>query len=93
MKEALGFASEGFESKDRLPEEVLAAAWNEVNNALASDLMDEVMKLSPIDFEKLVVKLLLKMGYGSNIDNAGIVTQASCDGGIDGIIKGGLAWL
>lgn len=49
--------------------------------------MDEVKKLSSVDFEKLVVKLLLKMGYGSGIDNAGIVTPPSHDGGIDGIIK------
>ena len=69
------------------PEEILEDAWTELNNALASDLMDEVMKLSSSDFETLVVQLLLKMGYGSNIDNAGLVTQASNDGGIDGIIK------
>ena len=55
--------------------------------ALASQLMDEVMKLTPIEFERLVVKLLLKMGYGSGIEEAGMVTQASNDGGIDGIIK------
>ena len=45
------------------------------------------MKLSPTEFEKLVVKLLLQMGYGSGIDDAGMVTQRSNDGGIDGIIK------
>lgn len=49
--------------------------------------MTEIMKLEPTDFERLVVKLLLAMGYGSGIDDAGFVTQASNDGGIDGIIK------
>lgn len=49
--------------------------------------MDEVMKLTPTEFERLVVKLLLKMGYGSGIDEAGKVTQQTNDGGIDGIIK------
>ncbi len=49
--------------------------------------MDEVMKLTPVEFERLVVKLLLKMGYGSGIEEAGMVTQQSNDGGIDGIIK------
>lgn len=45
------------------------------------------MKLTSTEFEQLVVKLLLKMGYGSGIDDAGIVTKPSDDGGIDGIIK------
>ena len=72
---------------ERSPEEILETAHKQINATLASDLMDEVIKLSPTDFEKLVVKLLLKMGYGSGIDDAGIVTKASNDGGIDGIIK------
>lgn len=69
------------------PTETLDEAYERVIAALADELMDEVKKLSSVDFEKLVVKLLLKMGYGSGIDNAGIVTPASHDGGIDGIIK------
>lgn len=73
--------------KDESPMEILDSAFQKVNATLASQLMDEVMKLEPADFEKLVVKLLLKMGYGSGIDNAGIVTQLSNDDGIDGIIK------
>ena len=69
------------------PMEVLDTAFQQVNATLASQLMDEVMKLTPAEFEKLVVKLLLQMGYGNGIDNAGMVTQQSNDGGIDGIIK------
>ena len=69
------------------PLESLDAAFNRVNATLASELMDEVMKLTPSEFEKLVVKLLLQMGYGSGIDDAGMVTKQSNDGGIDGIIK------
>ena len=66
---------------------VLESAYKQVTATLASQLMDEVMKLTPFEFERLVVKLLLKMGYGSGIDGAGLVTQASNDGGIDGVIK------
>ena len=69
------------------PMETLDAAFQKVNAALASQLMDEVMKLTPTEFEHLVVQLLLQMGYGSGIEKAGVVTQASNDGGIDGIIK------
>ena len=73
--------------KDESPLEVLDSAFQKINATLASQLMDEVMKLSPTEFEKLVVKLLLRMGYGNGIDEAGRVTQRSKDGGIDGIIK------
>lgn len=75
------------EEKDESPMEALDSAYSQVNATLASQLMDEVMKLTPVEFERLVVKLLLKMGYGSGIDDAGMVTQQSNDGGIDGIIK------
>lgn len=69
------------------PAEILDAAYRQVNETLASELMDEVMKLTSAEFERLVVKLLLGMGYGSGIDNAGMVTKQSKDGGIDGVIK------
>ena len=73
--------------EDESPIEMLDDAFKKVNSALAAELMDEVMNLTPSEFEQLVVKLLLKMGYGSGIDDAGIVTKPSDDGGIDGIIK------
>lgn len=75
------------EAAEKSPEETLEDAFADLNNSLADDLMAEIMKLEPSDFERLVVKLLLAMGYGSGIDEAGFVTPASNDGGIDGIIK------
>ena len=75
------------EEKDESPMEVLDAAFQQITATLASQLMDEVMKLSSAEFEKLVVSLLLHMGYGNGITEAGMVTQKSNDGGIDGIIK------
>ncbi len=74
-------------AEEKSPMEILDDAFKKVNATLAGELMTEVMKLTPGDFEKLVVKLLLKMGYGNGIDDAGYVTQLSGDGGIDGIIK------
>ena len=74
-------------ASEESPMEALDTAFKQVNATLASELMDEVMKLTPTEYEKLVVKLLLQMGYGSGIDEAGMVTQRSNDGGIDGIIK------
>ena len=75
------------DEKNETPLKILESAHKQYLSALASQLMDEVMKLTPVEFERLVVKLLLKMGYGSGIEGAGMVTQASNDGGIDGIIK------
>lgn len=82
-----GFNTVSLREKEESPEEILEDAFKQINATLASDLMDEVMKLEPAGFEKLVVKLLLKMGYGNGIDDAGVVTKVSGDGGIDGIIK------
>ena len=75
------------EEKDESPMEILDAAFQQITATLASQLMDEVMKLSSTEFERLVVSLLLHMGYGNGITEAGMVTQQSNDGGIDGIIK------
>ena len=83
-----GNGSSEEEVEEKSPMEMLGDAFKKVNITLAEELMAEVMKLTPGgEFEKLVVKLLLKMGYGSGIDDAGYVTQLSGDGGIDGIIK------
>ena len=80
-------SSESEEDKDESPMEILDGAYQQVTSALASQIMDEVMNLTPSGFERLVVKLLLSMGYGNGIEDAGKVTQQSNDGGIDGIIK------
>lgn len=74
-------------SVDQSPLEQLESSFEALNATLAGDLLDEVMKLSPAEFEKLVVALLLKMGYGNGIEDAGRVTPVSNDAGIDGIIK------
>ena len=86
-RESSGHEISVVSNDDISPEEVLEKAYAELNASLADDLLAEIIKLSPTDFERLVVKLLLAMGYGSGIDDAGFVTQASKDGGIDGIIK------
>lgn len=91
FREFHGAASSSFPTstseEETSPMEVLDSAFQQVNTSLASQLMTEVMKLTPTEFEKLVVKLLLRMGYGSGIDEAGRVTPRSNDEGIDGIIK------
>ena len=86
-KKAGGNTAEEPTGLDKSPMETLEDAFQEVNKALASQLMDEVMKLTPTEFESLVVKLLEKIGYGHGIEKPGKVTPPTNDGGIDGIVK------
>ncbi len=69
-----------------LPEEKISAAVLEHVSSIRQQLLDLILKQDPNFFEHLVVSLLLKMGYGPD-DQAGVVTGASHDGGIDGIIS------
>lgn len=73
------------DSSDLTPDDMLENAYQEINDSLASDLLDEVMKIKPYTFEKLVVDLLSKMGYGA-LEYGSHATVASGDDGIDGII-------
>lgn len=73
--------------KAESPQERLESALTELNSDLADELMAEIMKISPYEFERLVVKLLIKMGYGSMSDNVDAVTVKSGDEGIDGIVS------
>lgn len=67
------------------PTERLDEAYDEINTDLSEQLYDMVINNTPRFFEKLVVKLLIKMGYGLN-EESGEVTPYTNDGGIDGII-------
>lgn len=69
------------------PTEMMQNGYVAIRDALAIDLLDIVMKCSPIFFEKLVVELLVKMGYGGSIKDAGKAIGKSGDEGIDGTIK------
>ncbi len=69
------------------PSETIDDLVNQINNSLASDLLEQVKKQSPAFFEQLVIDLLVRMGYGGNREDAATVTKMSHDGGVDGIIK------
>lgn len=71
----------------RTPEELLDNTYTSIQNEIAEDLVVKVKSCSPDFFEKLVVELLLKMGYGGSIKDAGKAIGQTGDGGIDGIIK------
>ncbi len=69
------------------PEDSIHEAVNKLEEALISELLDKVLKVDPKDFERLVVDLLVKMGYGGSVEDAACVTNFTGDGGIDGMIK------
>ncbi len=78
---------EKVESNEQTPEESLDIAYQRIRKTLASDLLNRVFEQSPSFFEKLVVELLVKMGYGGSIKDAGRAIGKSGDEGIDGTIK------
>lgn len=69
------------------PEELLESAHQTIRNSLAAEILEMIMTCSPNFFERLVVELLVKMGYGGTLEDAGQAIGKSGDGGIDGIIK------
>ncbi len=69
------------------PEETLEAGYQRIHDSLAQELLDRVKSASPAFFERLVVDLLVKMGYGGSRKDAGEAIGRGGDGGVDGIIK------
>lgn len=69
------------------PEEALEAAHAKMRAALASDILARIKAASPEFFEKLVVELLLKMGYGGSRPDAGQAVGRAGDEGVDGLIS------
>ncbi len=69
------------------PSEALEAAYENLRDELADELLAKLKATSPAFFERVVVELLVKMGYGGSRSDAGRAIGKSGDGGIDGIIK------
>jgi len=74
------------------PDEVLRNAHKTINAALAAELLDRVRNASPVFFERLIVDLLLAMGYGGTSEEAGRALGKSGDDGVDGVIDQDHAW-
>lgn len=68
------------------PTEQLESAFDIINNDLSAELLQRVLEQTPIFFERLVVDLLVRMGYGGSFANSAQVTPYVHDDGIDGII-------
>lgn len=72
---------------DQTPEESLEYAYQKLHSELSKEVLDIVKKSSPAFFEKLIIDLLITIGYGGSRKDAGQAMGKSGDGGIDGIIK------
>ena len=68
------------------PEESLIRNYQQLNEALRDELLVRIKSMPPAFFERLVVDLMLKLGYGGSLDS-GQSLGRSGDGGVDGIIK------
>lgn len=80
-------SDEGNEESSETPEEQFESSYQSFRDSLAAELLERVRGVSPTFFERLVVDLLVRMGYGGSRQDAGQAIGRSGDGGIDGIIK------
>ncbi len=72
---------------NQTPEEQLEHGYQKIRTALEQELLLKLKTVHPSFFEKIVVELLVKMGYGGSIQDAGKAIGKSGDEGIDGTIK------
>lgn len=80
-------ASEDTSQTQETPEELIESSYQNWRRLLAQELLQRAKACSPSFFEKLVVDLLVSMGYGGSRRDAGQSVGQTGDGGVDGIIK------
>lgn len=78
---------ENKEVGEKTPEDQINDAFEKIHQQLSDELLTEIMNMSPLFFEKLVLDLLKNMGYGGKDDSNITHTQYVQDDGIDGMIK------
>lgn len=85
--EATSTGSESLQSAEETPEDLIASASEEIEAALADQLLAAIQTVTPTRFEQIIVDLLLAMGYGGGDRSMGERLGKTGDGGIDGIIN------
>ncbi len=73
-------------NQDQTPDEVMRTASRQIETALIHDLLERIREARPDFFERLMVGLLLSMGYGGSTENPGRTLGRSGDDGVDGVI-------
>jgi restriction system protein len=69
------------------PEERIASNFELLNSKLAREIVERVHSFSPSFFERLIIDLLVRMGYGGGRQEMGRALGRVGDGGVDGVIK------
>ncbi len=86
--DALKYTNSIIEEEEKsTPQEKLYESYKNIKKSTTDEILETILSKTSFEFEKLVVALLQKMGYGGEIKDSGIVTKATNDKGIDGIIK------
>jgi len=78
---------EDSELESQTPQELIEYGYQKIKLELSQEILTQTKQSTPRFFERLVVDLLLKIGYGGSLKDAGKAVGQSGDGGIDGIIK------
>lgn len=79
--------SENAEKEEQTPYEKMIECNEIIKKSVCDDLLNKILEQSPYFFEQLVINLIVAMGYGGNIEDAGKATKKSGDEGIDGLVK------
>jgi restriction system protein len=74
------------EDQKQTPDETMRLAYRQIETSLIHDLLERIREAPPDFFERLMVNLLLGMGYGGSTENAGRTLGRSGDDGVDGVI-------
>jgi restriction system protein len=80
-------AAKAIQAGDATPEEQIEVAVGTLNASLASDVIERIMQNTPAFFERLIIDLLVKMGYGGSRNDAATSLGKPNDGGVDGVIN------
>lgn len=75
------------ETQEESPEETISKKVVEINDFTKRELLDRILKASPQFFERMVIDLIVKMGYGGSFEEASQLLGKSGDEGVDGLIK------
>jgi len=74
-------------NEEQTPLELIDYNYNLLKNELQELILEKILECSPVFFERLIVDLIVAMGYGGSVNDAGRAIGKTGDEGIDGIIK------
>lgn len=75
-----------FANQTETPDEIMRRAHRQIDASLAQELLERIRTAPPDFFERLIVNLLLSMGFGGSVANAGRALGRSGDDGVDGVV-------